>query len=467
MSARSVVSSPALTDSAYDAFRRRLMTTMSGVCTVLALVLTLVWVAVGVPYQHWIFLPIGGCATFASLLLARRNRIDASIQTLVFGATFLCVLYRIELGSLTRLLVEVLIVLAVLSAALAPRRSNLVFAGLVTAFLLLSTYIEARHASAPSFAWGEGIGDLSGFVAVWLATTVVAHHLRANDQALRARLLQIDDVVARADRIATGDLSAPIEADDTLSTVIRRMTRGLRGIVVEVHEGVRILGSSSTQVESMTARYERGATQQAAAAQQTSRTIEAVTAQARTIAETSSSVLANAESTLANSELALERMKRLHEEARRIEQLLETISAVARRSEVLALNAALEGSRAGAAGRGFSLVASHMKDLAASTSDAVADVKELTASISTSTQETALAVEATTNLAAGTARSARAIAGLTDEQRTTLNQVVDASSEIARVADEFVAGVKDTRQAVEGLNQLAGRLDDVAHRFVV
>ncbi|MEM9695810.1 MAG: methyl-accepting chemotaxis protein [Myxococcota bacterium] len=452
-----------------EVFRRKFMTVVSGAIVILSPIVSISWWLAGISSRYWRYVALAGVVSAVSLALARSHRSNASVATMTYGIAAVCLGYRIQVEDMlfTRLAVEALIMLGVFSGCLAPRRINLGFATTGVIIHAITTYVEAGRVAEPLHAWSIGLGDVSVFVVTWSAATVAAGHLRTNDRALRARLAQIGDVIAQADRIATGDLSAKVEADDAVAVVVQRMQEGLRRIVLEVQDGVRVLGSSSSQVESMTIESERGAARQAVAVQQTTRTIEVVNAQARQIATASGSVLENAESTLAHSEIARARMKHLHDHSDRIEELLDKINHVARRSEILALNAALEGSRAGRAGRGFSLVAEQMKNLAGSTSSAVVDVKELITSVATSNRETALAVEATTTLAANTARSARAIGELTDEQVTTLQQVLEASSEISRVAQASVTGVNDTRQAIAGLHRLATRLDEAAHRFTV
>jgi methyl-accepting chemotaxis protein len=245
------------------------------------------------------------------------------------------------------------------------------------------------------------------------------------------------------------------------------MLDGLRRLVDQVQSGVQILGSSTNQIAAMSMEQERGAVHQASAVAETRETIESFAESSRRIADSARGVLDNAERTLKNSELASERINALTNHTRRINELLEFIKEVANKSDLLALNAALEGTKAGEAGRGFSLVAAQMQRLAESTMETVKDVKSLIVDITSATNATVLSMEQATKLAADTTRAAREISLITQQQGSSAEQVVEAMKDIATVTNEFAGGSKDTMNAIEEIKRLAERLHRVAHRFAL
>lgn len=74
----------------------------------------------------------------------------------------------------------------------------------------------------------------------------------------------------------------------------------------------------------------------------------------------------------------------LQTKANRIGDIVATIQQIARQTDLLAINAAIEASRAGTAGRGFAVVAHEVKALAARTNEASSQVNELAASLAAS-----------------------------------------------------------------------------------
>ena len=74
----------------------------------------------------------------------------------------------------------------------------------------------------------------------------------------------------------------------------------------------------------------------------------------------------------------------LQAKANRIGDIVASIQQIARQTDLLAINAAIEASRAGTAGRGFAVVAHEVKALAARTNEASSQVSELAAALAAS-----------------------------------------------------------------------------------
>jgi hypothetical protein len=104
-----------------------------------------------------------------------------------------------------------------------------------------------------------------------------------------------------------------------------------------------------------------------------------------------------------SSRIAVEAVKQAHQTDSRIGQLsqaagrigevVKMITAIAEQTNLLALNATIEAARAGEAGRGFAIVASEVKALAAQTGKATEEIGTQIAGMQAATQESVAAIK--------------------------------------------------------------------------
>ena len=87
------------------------------------------------------------------------------------------------------------------------------------------------------------------------------------------------------------------------------------------------------------------------------------------------------------------RINELSQAAGRIGDVVKLITSVAEQTNLLALNATIEAARAGEAGRGFAVVASEVKALAAQTANATEEIGTQIASMQGATQESVTAIK--------------------------------------------------------------------------
>ena len=451
-------------------FRVRFMRVVGSVMTMVAAVISIALAATGAPLPIVVLLAVGMLVSGTATALAFRGQGELSVLCVVYGVTVLATIYLF--GMVKELIyapvaVEIFYVLAVYSAFLTKPRSNLVYGAIVVLVLGSSTVFRALTIPGEPAVISLGITDTVHFVLLWAAATHVSRHLRESQAALSVRLRDIDEVVVSAQKIATGDLSGGVDADNEISRVIGGMLVGLRDIVGGVHDSVKVLSAATTDIDSMASQQQRGAVHQSSAVAETRETIQSLASSSHKIAEAAEGVLRNARSTQQTNERANEQLNALANHTKRINELLEFVKDISNKSEILALNAALEGTKAGEAGRGFSLVAAQMQRLAESTASTIKDVKELTTDITKSTSSTVISMEEAAKLARDTTLAAQQITLITQQQSSGAEQVIEAMNDIATVTGEFAAGTKDALAAISELKSLSDRLSKVAHRFVL
>ncbi|QRN93366.1 methyl-accepting chemotaxis protein [Archangium violaceum] len=281
----------------------------------------------------------------------------------------------------------------------------------------------------------------------------------------------------------------------------------LRTFVREINEAALRLSSSANQVLAASTQHETSSTEQAAAIHETTATMEELKHASAQIAENAGSVARVAEETLGAARAgrgaigefiqAMQQIRsdgvavadsitKLSKRVERIGTVVEVIDEIADRSDLLALNAALEGSRAGEAGKGFSIVAAEMRRLAENVMEStkeiknlITEIREATAAAGTAAEASkeatesgeklgAVAAQAVEGILAGvqeTSDAARVINLATQQQRTATEQVVASMAEIEDVTRQTTQASKQATGAAAELTQLAGRLAELIKRF--
>jgi methyl-accepting chemotaxis protein len=215
----------------------------------------------------------------------------------------------------------------------------------------------------------------------------------------------------------------------------------------------------SQELAGMARSQEAASTLQVSAIEETRGTMEVMLASAQQIAESSSAVLGNAERTVAGNRDVAHRVAELNSHAERVAEILAAIMQVADRTDLLALNAALEGTKAGEAGRGFTLVAAEMRRLAESVMESVAGIRRLMNDMRTASHSAVAAGQEGIALSEETTRSARDIALVTQQQRKATEQVGRSMDNMASTVAQATAGTRQTAATARDLVNAALRLD--------
>jgi len=268
-----------------------------------------------------------------------------------------------------------------------------------------------------------------------------------------------------AGALAKGDLEIRIAGEGDVATAFRAMIESLGRIVRQIHETSVLLAAAATEIYAASQEQEAAAASQSTAMAEIRQTMESLFEAAAHVAESVRGVLSNAERTLETTDRMVVRIGDLTNHAGRIGEILETIRDISDRSDLLALNGALEASRAGEAGRGFGLVAAEMRRLAERVMSSVHDVRSLVGDIRASGSSTMMATEDSKKLAASTTDAARQITMVTQQQRSGTDQVLQSVREIAETLAQSVAAMAQSRASAEQLKSQADKLSSLVRAF--
>jgi methyl-accepting chemotaxis protein len=273
------------------------------------------------------------------------------------------------------------------------------------------------------------------------------------------------DLSFAASALAKGDLEIKLEGEGDVATAFRVMINSLGRIVRQIHETSVLLAAAASEIYAASQEQEAAAASQSTAMVEIRQTMESLFEAAAHVSESVRGVLSNAERTLETTDRMVIRIGDLTNHAGRIGEILETIRDISDRSDLLALNGALEASRAGEAGRGFGLVAAEMRRLAERVLSSVHDVRALVGDIRASGSSTMMATEDSKKLAASTTDAARQITLVTQQQRSGTEQVLQSVREIAETLTQSVAAMAQTRASAEQLKSQADKLANLVLAF--
>jgi methyl-accepting chemotaxis protein len=215
------------------------------------------------------------------------------------------------------------------------------------------------------------------------------------------------------------------------------------------------LMSVSTELIGAAREQESSVAQEAAAIDETRRAMETLLSTAQQIAESSSAVLGRAERALEGNREIAQRIRELNANAEGVAEILASIMQVADRTDLLALNAALEGTRAGEAGKGFTLVAAEMRSLAESVMESVTNIRKLLKEVRDASQLAVDASKGGTTLSESTTESAREIALITQQQTKATTQVDQAMEEMTQLLHHTIASIKQATTSAELLSRVS------------
>lgn len=321
---------------------------------------------------------------------------------------------------------------------------------------------------------------------------------------IEARVNDYRDCVAR---VASGNLSGrlDIRGDDELAQLglnLNAMMESLAEMAGGIREASQAMFVTLAQVHGAMAAQSTGASEQAAAVNETTATLEQIKATSRQTLEKAQQLGSTAERTRHESEEGLRALGEtvagmeiirtqvqdiaqtilaLSEQTQQIGEITEAVDNLAQQSRMLALNASIEAAKAGEAGKGFAVVAAEVRALAEQSQQSTSQVQRILQDIRHATDRAVLAAEeGTTRVKSGlqlVERSGEVTRRLSDEIRSSalasqqivaavrqeaagIEQVVSAMNDINNVTAQFVASTKETAHAAEELKRVAMRLQD-------
>ncbi|MDG2385424.1 MAG: methyl-accepting chemotaxis protein [Pirellulaceae bacterium] len=246
----------------------------------------------------------------------------------------------------------------------------------------------------------------------------------------------------------TGQADSELHQILTCTEDIERYTREISGGAEDQSEAV---SKTTTYVEQMSANIDSVSHNADAAQKAAIATNESASSALQQVRE----LIDGMDRIRQHVEASESRLRSLGDHSQEIGSIVETISSISSRTDMLALNASIESVRAGEHGRGFAVVADEVRKLAEQAAQATREVAGLIESIQLETQESiALMAEEREEVEAEVRR-----VGAAGDALERINQISSDSasqvSEITNAAQLQLQLTRDVVLAVERISEVA------------
>jgi len=277
---------------------------------------------------------------------------------------------------------------------------------------------------------------------------------------------------------AKGDLTVTARVDSrdqvgSLGVALNEMLAKLGGTLRQVSQasaavasGATELSSSAVQMSATTEQIAQGSeaidavtAQMASAINQLAASVHQVADNIRVSVEQSDLVVGAAHKGGQGGADAVERMKKIAETTTNISKVITLIQEIARQTNLLSLNAAIEAAKAGQHGKGFAVVAEEVRKLADRSRSAAVEIEGLTLDTRGAVESGTSAVESTLGLIGQIQEAIGSLASLTREVGAATEEQATTAVEVARHVDE--ASVQVGRNAA-ATQQLAATVQEIS-----
>ena len=343
-------------------------------------------------------------------------------------------------------------------------------------FCLRATW-EAYQAGVRNGHWGEfWVFFLSAFL-VWAATFYLAWRLgRSLVQPLRrlAKGLENGDLTTRLE-------DASLDEVGEVARVFNAYNARLRGVFLDIGEASSRIASGALELSAAAdemLRTSQDLARRSDAQRHTGETAERETRQLETaVREVTAHVQRSLEDARTATTVAQEGAARslgaassmadIRDSAERMAQAVRVIQDIARQTNLLSLNAAIEASKAGVHGRGFAVVAEEIRKLAERSQVAAREIDALiqrsTAAVESGTSTFDATLAALGDLGDQIQRMAahtQEIGVASERQAATASSV---AGQVGHAVQETMANAAASEELSASVNQVARTAAELAH----
>jgi len=294
----------------------------------------------------------------------------------------------------------------------------------------------------------------------------------------------IYDITTVLDEMSNGNLDIQISSEYEGSFIkikesINEIIKSMNNIFISINTASEQVLVGSRQVANSSQLLAQGSTEQAAAIEEVTSSINEIAEQTKINAQSAN--LANDKSLLVKEYASqgnirmmemLKAMEEINESSNSISKIVKVIEEIAFQTNILSLNAAVEAARAGVYGKGFAVVAEEVRNLAARSSNAAKETTDMIESSinkikngSNIATETAGALDKIVDSVSEAVNLVGSIATSSNEQAASIYQINQSIVQVSQVTQTNSATSQEQAASSEELSSLAESMRDMISKL--
>ncbi len=266
---------------------------------------------------------------------------------------------------------------------------------------------------------------------------------------------------------------------EAILDAMARLKKQMAETLQSVSEASNQVAAGANNLSEASQSLAEGATDQAGAVEEMQATITTISDDIRVTANSAGdsynqarSYAEEAERSHREMQAMMDAMTRINDASKQVGNIISEIEDIASQTNLLSLNASIEAARAGEAGRGFSVVADQIRQLAEQSANSAAETRTLIETslnaIADGSKTVDIVNDSINRVVEGMeqiAQSSKSISEMANDQAEAMKQAEQGVSQISEVVQSNSATAEETSATSEELSAQAATLDSLISKF--